>query len=264
MTLTKTDKSAIVTELKGLPPDLYKDYCNTEDRLRHWEECRTGFMRMAIVMNAYFTGQPELMNEIPSELRAPFIKCRNRYLALYTLIFDGWEHIKQAAIENNLPIPESPLLMLFQIFEDWCLDTFLILFPESITGNSYSEFSPNKEHSQKREHDNLIRIIKGIEPLGRDELRRIERYKKRTSESQKLSKFEVREYFCIQACIQSSKKDKITKENLKQFNRVDAIWETDLFGSLHPRKKPRGFGICKGNKLELRTGRLFSEICNNP
>ena len=116
MTLTEIDKSAIVAELNGLPPDSYKEH---------------------------------------------------------------WEHIKQATIENNLPIPESPLLMLFQIFEDWYLDTFLILFPELKKGNSYSEFSPSKEHSQKREHDNLILIIKGIEPLGRDELRRIERDLKR-------------------------------------------------------------------------------------
>ena len=50
MTLTETDKSAIVAELNGLPPDSYKEH---------------------------------------------------------------WEHIKQATIENNLPIPESPLLMLF-------------------------------------------------------------------------------------------------------------------------------------------------------
>lgn len=263
MNLTEADESAIVAELNGLPPDLYKNYCNTDDRLRHWEECRTGFVRMTIAMDAYFTGQSELMNEIPSELRAPFIKCRNRYLALYTLIFDGWEHIKQAAIENNIPISKSPLLMLFDIFEDWCLETFSILFPESIIGNSYSEFSPSREYFQKREHTNLIRIIKGIEPLRKDELRRIERYKKRTLESQKPNKFEVIECFCIQVCIQASKKDKITKENLKQFNRADAIWEADLFGNIHPRKKPRGFGICKGNKLELRTGKPFSKPCNN-
>ncbi len=264
MTLTEADKSAIVAELNGLPPDSYKDHCNTDDRLRHWEECRTGFMRMAIVMNAYFTGQPELMNEIPSELRAPFIKCRNRYLALYTLIFDGWEHIKQAAIENDLRLPESPLLMLIEIFQDWSLNTLAILFPEWITGNSYDEFSPKKEYSQKTEHNDVIRIIRGIEPLRKDELRRIERYKKEGSKSQKMNKFEAREYFCIHVCIKASKKDKITKENLKEFYRIDAIWDADLFGNLHSRKKPRGFAICKGNKLELRTGKPFSEMRNNP
>jgi hypothetical protein len=253
----ESEQKIIVAAVSELPPDAYLEHCNTDDRKQHWNECRVGFTRLAIMLIAYFSGTPELTKQIPVELREPFILWRDRYLALYEMLCNGWSYIQEAAVENELPIPDSPTQMLLKIINDQSDEIFLKAFPECVTGNAFNEFSPRKEYNLRRENSHVVRLLKASAQLKPDEQKRIQKHRKELQKRSPWNQFFVRELFCVHTCTQAAKDDRALKKRVKAFEQADRDCESDLYGAIHPRKKPRGFAFSKGKKLHSAPGGAY-------
>ena len=255
--LSKREQETILICVEGLPPDRYWDQCDTDDRQQHWEDCRLGFGRLAIALKAYFSGNTALMDLIPIELHEPFILWRDRYLALYIMLFDGWRHIQEAAIENQVSIPDNPVEMLLHLITDQSDEIFMKAFPEQVTGNAYSEFSPRKEYDLRREHSHVIRLLEGGDQLSESDSKRVEKHRKELQKRNPWIQFSVRECFCVWACTQAAEHDRNMKKRVKAFHQADLECESDLYQAIHPRNKPRGFAFNKGKMLHSAPGGVY-------
>lgn len=253
----RREQLTICISVSELPPSKYLELCDTDDRKQYWHECRAGFTNLAAALAAYFLEAPELMEQIPAELHEPFILWRDRYLALYAMLCDGWKYIQAAATEKELPLPDSPTQLLIEIISSDSKEIILKAFPEWVTGNAVYEFSTRREYNFRREHSHVVRLSKAGADLTSEEKKKILKHLKELQKRSPWDKFSNMERFCVRACTQAAQSDFAIKQRVKAFEAADRDYESDLYGAIHPRKKDSGFAFIKGKKLHSSPGGVY-------
>lgn len=175
---SQKDQDLILICIGYLPPHYLKRYCNTDDRKQHFEDLKIHFNILLLALKSYFSDQPSLMDLVPIELYKPLVLQRDRYMKMYTMLFDGWKYIQKAAIDYQFPILNTPGEMLIQIIENECNELFLMAFPEYWTGNSYVEYSPRKDYNFNLENSHVLQLISKVKPLSKCEENRVSIHQK--------------------------------------------------------------------------------------
>ena len=135
--------------------------------------------------------------------------------------------------------------MLVRIVADECDEFFAIAFPEAVTGNQFSSFSPQGEYRYLADTVKAGRI-KQQGTLSEANQKWLKKFRKQARERQPWFIFVARREFCLTVCRRNAKGDRLIREALKKFDHASAQWEAELVGFLHPSRRGRGFTWNKG------------------
>jgi hypothetical protein len=166
------EQESILDYLLKTPPEDYMKECDTADRLIHLMECKIFHLALHDFFKCHFSGE-ELRISFIDKMNEDLLKEKLKqkaedkdfiqqiglwldyYLAVYAVISWGWENLKNALVESqkkieDLYIPDTPGEALIKIIDDFLHGLLSIYFPEEVTGNFYSEYSPRQAYEFRR------------------------------------------------------------------------------------------------------------------
>ena len=249
--LSKTEQQAILALVREMPPLEWLQDCDTADRQQHWALSRSLCDLLHRCLKAYFSGDSTALADLPDGLRSLGEKWRDDYLALYTLILDGWEAIKAAATHDDLPIPETAGETLIFIIELETASFFLEAFPE-LGANGYKSFSPQQAYKFRNEGRRLQRILANPRhKLNRKDRRDIEKHNRELRRKIKDDSWNhYRDYFVMACCKACKGKSDRLYQKITHYNRVHSEFGDWLYKDAHPRKGAKGWAWSNGQLLE--------------
>ena len=247
-------RSAALKVLGGLPPELYLQYCKSEDQIIHWYELRRHYCLLNQSFQEYFSGKAESqyykLNEKDREI---YTLLRDFYLKFYQLVQFCWRSIEQEFHERGKSLKtfaSSPGEALIRVLENDAAAFFQVcLLP-------YYKWTPS-ESRNLREQDRRLQARcsrdKPDETLSRD----IEQYQKRLYRATQpfLELLAFRE-ICVDVCQQQ--KSSAAKKYLKEYRIAKSELDSELHSLFHPRKKRRGWEYVRGG---LKISSAHGGVC---
>ncbi|MEL6776506.1 MAG: hypothetical protein AAFO06_04555 [Cyanobacteria bacterium J06597_16] len=249
----ETEQDAALTKLWGLPPNEWREDCNTTGRLKHWQLTKEHCIQLHAEMKAFFGGQESTIEHLPEDLKE-FVRLRRKdYMALYSLLFQGWREIKKAIDRDQLDIfepPQTPGEMLIKIIELEAAGFFLQAFPELITGNAHSDFSPRKTYLMRSEGRNIQKAL-ALGKLTSKQRKILDKHKEHLGRSLKDNWGSSMRVYCVMACVKAvkGKRDPINRELIDYKRANSDLWEY-LYSGAHPSKPAKGWSWVNGELME--------------
>jgi hypothetical protein len=272
------EQEIILSYLVDIPPDEYKNDCDTDDREDHWIQYKVFYSCLHDFLKNHFAGTPLPSEkiyikdlEITIPLNESYLQIigleLDYYLQLYNVLSWGWKYIypvlkaiesemiETSTLENtdeaeslNPSIPETPGQALIEVINQHFHGLFYTLFPEKVTGNYYKEYSPRKAYSFKLEEKKIaILKEKKVEELTNREKRNIASHDRKVEKEQELLKpFVSSEKFYISICLKNKKEDETMKNRLKTLKAIVEKKQTYITRSQHPRNNRQGHAVNKG------------------
>ncbi|MEP0917010.1 hypothetical protein NC981_09275 [Leptolyngbya sp. DQ-M1] len=237
------DWQSAIDRLKNLPELTWLMECRTDEQREHWRDCREFCQILKNLLNDYFSGNASDLSQLSKDERTYWTLHRDRWIALYNLIQQAWFDILQAVQEHGLQadFPNQSGEMLILMLKMWAAEMFspcvIGVHPE------LGRFSPRKAHTA---------YLNRNKPIALPENLTLEEWRKRFSKADReMMTFSVHETFCLLVCEQVAKKDRLLKDKLKTFRRIEADIEQINYAMIHPRKKVQGYQWVNGRKERL-------------
>ena len=255
------------------------ELCDTEDRKKHWMNCKVFHLVLRRFLKNHFSGLPlpTCVPEIHINIKdshctithhnldnyqSPFIQriglYLDYYLALYAVLSWGWTYIEPVLKESKYPCPPTPDKALIEVMHEEFIGRFTTYFPELIDGNYYAEFSPRKYYELMRK-STKIKLLEHKKQLTDEEKEFISRYKpKIEKEKEKAMIFYRSLLFYITICEKNKAKDTVLENRLRNLAISATAIKTQIDKLSHPRNKVKGHAINKGVKIEAAKGGTYS------
>ena len=98
MKIEKRDTEEILLAVSSHPLAIYWfQYCNTDDRKRHFDEIRQYYQVLHSYLDSSFTGEENQVKPyLNQESQKHFKTARDEILTLYTLVLDAWPFVEPA------------------------------------------------------------------------------------------------------------------------------------------------------------------------
>ncbi|MBD1844012.1 hypothetical protein H6F89_11490 [Cyanobacteria bacterium FACHB-63] len=237
------DWQGAIDRLKNLPDLVWLMDCRTDEQKEHWKDCRLMCLFIRKLLEDYFSGMATDLSPLPKADRTYWMLHRERWTALYNVIQHAWTDIFQAAKEDGLEadFPSQPGEMLILMFRMWAAEMFapcvIGLHPE------LGRFSPRKAYTAYSNRNKPIALPENLT---------LENWRKRFSKTDReMMTFSVHETYCLLICGRVAKQDRLLKDKLKTFRRIEANIEQSNYAMIHPRKKVQGYQWINGYKNSL-------------
>lgn len=220
-----------ISRLKTLPDNAWLKDCRTNEQTEHWHDCKMLCSFLQKLLKDYFSGRESVLPGMSKGDRDFWIMQRDRWIKLYGAIQLGWSHIRSAAQRDDISIPDQPGAMLIVLLEQWASG----LFAPCVVGfhPKMGHFSPRKAH---------------LDYLNRYKLQLQRPLEKLKPHERQVWHFSAYENYCQIVLAKAAKGDRLLKQKLKEFSRVEAELETQLMAMAHPRKKLKGHQWLNGHQ----------------
>lgn len=216
--------------IAGLPPGDILGEFPTQHQQRYASVLRLYFASLAQLLSDWFAGTPSsetpLVKEFPWVDALPLELERDRWLALYAVIYDGWDVLKEGKAWAGLA-PQTPGELFRWILE--CRATGLLL-----RCKGHSRFSPRAKYECA---SLMAKQPRGLSEQQQKRLLRLSRTEAPLPEEQRLA---LLERYTVSLLEGAAKKDSRVRKKLREFKRLNSELTTTALRESHPSKRPKG------------------------
>jgi len=155
-----SEAKAVLLAFNNLPPDYWLPYLS-QDQLDHWHSEKNKFQLLHQELKAYFSGNANVLSslDLSPESRNLIARLRDYYLALYALLREGWEVIKQSTKDSGGYFKfENPGQLLITIIEN---DANASIYQSCVP----SEFQPRKRYELYRTSNSISKALADGVPI---------------------------------------------------------------------------------------------------
>lgn len=131
MEIEKQDKEQILLATSSHPLAIYWfQYCNTDDRKKHFDKIRQYYQVLHSYLNSSFTGKENQVEPyLNQESKKYFKTARDEILALYILVFDAWLFVEPALTRVGITDLRSPGELIRRLIDIEASGRFFICCP---------------------------------------------------------------------------------------------------------------------------------------
>jgi len=262
LTISETDKKAILSFLSETPPLSYLEDCDTEDRKIHFKKHKAFYTCLRDYLEAYFSGESPTSpskkqlygNYQVTDLQIVELWV-NYFIKVYGVIFWGWEFLEGKIMEKN------PAQVLIHVINCYFHLTFSTLFPEQIGLNFYREFSPHKTYQFTNNIRKLPQLKYNLaetqklpkEQQDKSKIRKLEKtikeIEKHLEEEQKvLKKFLSFPEQVLLICHDNRRRKDNLAQALKELKEASSPIDSEILKLWHPKQKAQGYSLVRGSK----------------
>ena len=249
MKIEKRDKKQILLATSSHPLDIYWfQYCNTDDRKRHFAEIRKYYQVLHSYLDSSFTGEENQVEPyLTQESKEHFKTARDEILTLYTLILDAWRFVEPALTRIGITDLRSPGELMRRLIDIEASGRFFICCPLVDDLNDHVEFSPRKNakalvESKKRMGDYRHYLAS---PDYRESNPDLEKFPMEIFD--RLDRYEQFKAWLIMSCIDAASKDDSLMPQINKYLQA----RKDLWDPMF-KAKPKGFSWSKGILKQTR------------
>ena len=236
----------LLSALAELPDEEWLTSDLTEDQRKYWHELKRGYIRLGNELDAYFNGQESTLANTKKEREIGIIA--DFYISFYSLIQVNFSAIKKVFQQVYCP-PElaeiqeldSPKTLFKSLL--WC--DALSLF--SICQKGHFTWTPSGSIKERR----LINILRDKSNPKHKRLQAQNKLRRQIKELDNDLKNKYSPNFpkllIIEVCQKEARKNLRVKNKLDDYNRC--FDRLDQISSKNLRKKTKGFGFSKGQKI---------------
>jgi hypothetical protein len=224
----------MLDHLSDIPPLGLFFEAKTEDQVRHWVSGKKRFLDIYSSLKSYFGGSEpfQIAYDDPKEQEITELM-RDDYIALYSVIHQGWSIISPGLKKINYPL-NSPGEVLIEIITLECICYMSMAFPRLAPGNKVdSQFSPQSLYRIRNEYQKLEKNQR------LPDKRFLEKFKRHFGYQVQWGFF-LRD-LCIHLIEMKAKQKKSTlHRKLVEYRRIDSLLWESVFSKWHPRKNLSG------------------------
>ena len=249
MEIEKQDKEQILLATSSHPLAIYWfQYCNTDDRKKHFDKIRQYYQVLHPYLNSSFTGEENQVEPyLNQESKKYFKTARDEILALYILVFDAWLFVEPALTRVGITDLRSPGELIRRLIDIEASGRFFICCPLVDDLNDHVEFSPRKNakalvESKKRMGDYRHYLAS---PDYRESNPDLEKFPMEIFD--RLDRYEQFKAWLIMSCIDAASKDDSLMPQINKYLQA----RKDLWDPMF-KAKPKGFSWSKGILKQTR------------
>lgn len=249
MKIEKRDTEEILLAVSSHPLAIYWfQYCNTDDRKKHFDEIRQYYQVLHAYLDCFFTGEEnQVESYLSQETKKHFKATRDEILALYTLILDAWSVVKLALIRVEITDLQSAGELMRRLIDIEASGRFFICCPLVDDLNDHVEFSPRKNakaitESKKRMGDYRLYVAN---PEYRERNPSLQEFPMEIFD--RLDRYELFKAWLLMVCIDASGQDDSLIPQIKKYQQA----HKDLWDPMF-KAKINGFSWSKGVRKQTR------------
>lgn len=205
--IEKSAQRKILKAINGLPPLAWLNLCKSEDQIEHWRLSREAFQVTYLALKEYFEGKKSTLNSELAEAQ------RDYYLAIYSLIQQGWKYIESAAQEAAIRnFPSTPGEAIIKIIECDCA----AFFAPCLEPYEWSKDSAYRLYLLGKE---VQKLEESSEKFTKKEELKVKKFATKLKQMQRpYSELLSLRHFCLAICDGAVKGDHTLKRKLEAFN----------------------------------------------